>query len=730
MQYHRSVGRFVSILLVGAGCGSGDFSHSAPDGGEEEDAGLAPTAPEAPGAPEPPRAGPCPSGWREVADADDARIVFCEPWPESGHSDCAIDEAHFPGGAGCQRIGTPCAPGDDWAADAPAGAIFVRAGASAGGTGTRAAPFATIGEALALAGSGDVVAVGKGTYDERVSVARGVTILGACVAETLLSPSSVLGAPAVRIRFGGGAIRNLRIEGAGEGVWVEGSPDAPATVESTVVSATDRGVWVGTNGLLTMTDVAVRSTAGTPGHGVETSGRVEMERVAFSENREAGIVVAGTSASLVASDVVVTGTRASSSSRVGYALDVEDGAAATCDRCVLESSVMFAAHVGGAGGRLDATDLVVRRVESPRGVGLVVNEGASLTLARTRVEDVREAAILAGDEGSTLAAEDLVVRDVIPKDATGIGGYGMRLQMPISVTLSRVAIVRATSIGVSSLGGPTLDASDLLVLSTREGVPSPDFEPTGVGLWSIDASATVSRARVEGSVGAGVVCSGGTASFADLAVLGTAASGDGAHGSGVQVIGGAQVDLRRAEVSDSRSVGIVVSDAGTVLSGGDVLVEDTLSRPSDGHLGDGFEILEGAEVDLAAVAISRSHRMGVDVAHSGTRASFEDLVIEETMPTECSGAVDCGFGDALGAAEGAAVSATRFVLSDGARCGIVVWPGSSVDLHHGVVARNAIGANVEEPDYDLGRLQDDVRFVDNVVRLDADALPLPSDAEL
>jgi len=43
------------------------------------------------------------------------------------------------------------------------------------GEGTQAAPFATVGEAVAAATHGDVVVIGAGTYPEAVSITKNLT---------------------------------------------------------------------------------------------------------------------------------------------------------------------------------------------------------------------------------------------------------------------------------------------------------------------------------------------------------------------------------------------------------------------------------------------------------------------------------------------------------------------------------------------------------------------------
>ncbi len=72
------------------------------------------------------------------------------------------------------------------------GTIFVDEAAAEGGDGTEAAPFQTIGAAVAVAGTDDVVAVAAGTYKEKLALTdRDLTLAGRCSAlVTLQDPGS------------------------------------------------------------------------------------------------------------------------------------------------------------------------------------------------------------------------------------------------------------------------------------------------------------------------------------------------------------------------------------------------------------------------------------------------------------------------------------------------------------------------------------------------------------
>jgi hypothetical protein len=322
MDPRRSVAFLVLLAILGLGCGNGspgtdagDVVDAADDGGfdvpmpappvltpcpegwvevpPDEPDGVTTCDPWPDGGPA--VLTPCPDGWREVTDPETGTVA-CDPWPESGYEECtAVDEAHFPGEPGCVRVGTACAPGDDWATDLPGDRPirYVLAGAPAGGDGTRASPFGTIQEAMSGAPSGTVVALSKGTFDEVVVLPAGVTLWGACVAETLVAssvPAEDFGTINVWGRDVG--VRNLRVSGRRPGLQAVGRFRTALVEDVVVAEATHLGWFVNSAAVVQGRSIVVRDTrsreAGRDfGHGlsVQEGGVVEVQRGVFERNR-------------------------------------------------------------------------------------------------------------------------------------------------------------------------------------------------------------------------------------------------------------------------------------------------------------------------------------------------------------------------------------------------------------------------------------------------------------
>jgi len=290
-----------------------------PPGGVDGGVDAAPDAAVAgfePDTPAPPVLTPCPAGWLEVAPTEDDPVATCEPWPETGPGDCADGEARFVGQEGCAPIGGAC-PSGEWAEDLPTTGriLYVRAGAPAGvGDGTRDAPFGTIAEAMAGASPSTVVALGKGIYDEAVELRRGVTLWGACVAETTLTcsvPATDEGT--VTAPLADGAVRRVRITGQRPGLRIVGG-SASIRLEGVLISEpVGFGLAVAFGGRATLVDVVVRDTAAFPGIGggrglgIEMGGQVEITRAIFERSAQANVAVSGETSTLIASDLAILG---------------------------------------------------------------------------------------------------------------------------------------------------------------------------------------------------------------------------------------------------------------------------------------------------------------------------------------------------------------------------------------------------------------------------------------
>ena len=276
-----------------------------------------PAPPAAPMLPAAPVLTPCPDGWREVAAANPGDAVTCDPWPVGGAQDCGADLAHFPGTPGCSVIGSAC-PTGEWPEGLPAGVpvLYVRAATTASGSGTQAAPFASIKAAVAGASAGTIVALGKGTFNETVLIPKGVTLWGACVAQThVISVPANVGNATLRAMGEGVVIRNLQVGGVVPGIAIS-QPGATLDVRDVVISnAHDLGLFAAGAVKLTGSRLVVRATqprAGINDLGdgvwVSSGAQVELRWLSVEASRTTGVQVYGQGTQVKLFDAAVRGT--------------------------------------------------------------------------------------------------------------------------------------------------------------------------------------------------------------------------------------------------------------------------------------------------------------------------------------------------------------------------------------------------------------------------------------
>jgi len=745
-----------ALLLTAAGCsgrndpGTDASTDGSLDGLDGSD-GTGPAAPTPPEAPSPPVLTPCPDGWREIEDTDTGAVT-CDPWPEGGAHECEDDEAHFPGDPGCTTIGTPCGT-DDWATDLPTDRtiIYVLAGAPSGGDGSETSPHATIAEAMSGADPGDVVALSKGTFDEVVVVGAGVTLWGACTAETLVSSSTPndMSGTIVPARSDT-EVRNLTISGERPGVFNGVSGRTMALSGVIIRDARTNGVY--TYGTITLQNVAIRDTRSAhdldhQGTGIEVAegGVAEMSRVVLEGNRVAGAYAWGAGSSIVASDMVMRGTLPSETNRdYGYGLIVQAGAVGRVERALIEANRCAGIHVAEGGAFLQASDIVVRdnlpcALDASMGRGILVELGASLELSRAHIASNRDAGVSFAT-GSHGDLTDVVITGTQTSATDDNMGFGIAVQEASDVRVTRAILEGNHSAGIiASLAGTSMDLVDVSVYGTQRSSTAAYYEAEGVFITS-GATATITRAHLEGNVRSGLLLHGpGTsATIFDLTILETVGIPLVNSGFGLWISAGAGATITRALIEGNRDIGVSAEGDGTVLSLTDAMIIDTRSQDGSGLWGRGLQAMHVARVDLTRTVLEHNQEIGLTAIHPGTEVLGTDVVIKDTIERGCASSTCAGFGHGCGlcALGEAHVDLTSFLITGNVLCGVQIGfgaddetgpftVGGSVDLHDGTVSNSPIGVNVQTGDYDLMRLMEGVWYLDNDTNLDMSVLPVP-----
>ena len=670
---------------------------------------------------------PCPDGWREVSGE-------CDPWPESGPADCPFGQAHFPGEPGCRSVGSACPPGD-FALGLPddGTVLFVLETAAAGGDGTRAAPYRTINDALAAATAGQTIAIGKGTYGELVVLPEGVTLAGACAAETQLGP------------IGGEAYSTIYTESADTAVYDLGivNPSFTGIIASGATARMDiagvaiagvSGVGIVAGGAtMSITDVRIsrtrpRSEDGAYGSGitVQTGARVTIERAVIEESALVGIAATEAGTEIVLRDSVIRDTLGNGGEN-GSGVWIETGAAATIERveiaesnqvgvAVLEGTLTLdqslvrdtvgymtdlwfigAAVAVGAGtarvtrsvlrgnntytvlsmaeADLTLEDVVVRDtapyVDREWGYGAMVQQNAQLTATRTVFERNHAVAARVIHTGSNATLTDVAIRDTTPTASDGTFGRGLEVLEGASAALHRARLERNRADGIFVVEG-TVELEDVVVRETA----SQDGENDGRGITcGAGCTATASRLLLDANAAAGLVAAGGSGALTDFVVRATQdrSTGMDVSGAGLDVRDGAAVTARRVIAVDNHVAGISAAGPGTSL-----VLEDAVSRhtfPRGELYGIGFVAFGGASLELGR-AESHDNHIGLIAVGSGTTLASTDGLFRDMQPRPSS----MRGGEGLILFGGATATMTRVAIERVHGFGMAVHGGSSATI--------------------------------------------------
>ncbi|MGF1465093.1 MAG: hypothetical protein ACFCGT_03080 [Sandaracinaceae bacterium] len=610
----------------------------------------------------PPIVWPCPDGWREVTEGG---VTTCDPYPPGGSLVCPQGEAHFPGEAACAPIGHSCDQGPfPTVADLDADAvIFVDASAAGGGDGSEEAPFVALAAGLDAARPGDTLALASGTYTVERGWPDGVSLRGLCALETRLRTSDDATLPAVLhvpehgetiriedVTVGPAPVAGLLVQNPGEVVHVEGVRFREVTGDPRAALQVDAGASLSAR-TVTIQDTA-SAEGGMFGWGLDARGgaQLSLRRGVIERNREGGVLAFDEGTVALLEDLVVRDTLAQESQGLGgVALGVIRNARAHVRRAVFERNREAAVIVAGEATDASLEDLVVRDTLSQDaanefGRGVSVEFGARVEIRRALFERNRDVCVLVDGEGTEAVLEDLVVRDTLAQENDGTSGWALGVQGDARVQLRRALLERSRSFGVLIRLGDSLTQLEDLVI--RDTLSQEAERVLGQGL-QVEGGARVElrRALVERNRSLGVFVRGdGTeAVLRDLVVRDTLAQErDGILGRGLGVQEGARVELTHGLFERNRDVALIAATDGTEAVMEDLAVRDTLPRESTGHAGRGLAVQFGAHASLRRGHFERNRDVGVSVAGARSRAALEDLLIRETLPQDSDGA--WGFG--------------------------------------------------------------------------------------
>lgn len=644
---------------------------AACDGAAPSDAGVpasdAATPFDEPAPPAPPVFAPCPAGWSAAPSGEG--FDACEP-PSA--AECPAGSVRFVDETACAPIGAAC-PAGEWASP-PSGAtaIYVRPGAS-GGDGSMSAPYGTIRDAILRAPPGAAVMLARGTYPEAIDVFGGLTIVGACAAQTFLAPAT--GRAAVR--------------------------------------AAELGI--------TVTDVTLRP--GGEAHGVDVTGGLTLRSVVIEGAADDGILVVD-GGELDAARLVIRDSRALAP-EFGRGVTVAGGRAEIVqgifERCP-GSGIL-----GSTGSEVRARAVIVRGSgEGIRGRPQIIAQGmgARFELSESVLEDGAGTGVVVNEDG-VLQIDQVVVRRMRADPAVGGSSAGLFARSRGRIEGRRLRIEDVAFLGMAFVEDAVVSLEDVLVARITTALL--DGEPLAIGLLYSGPELGVRRLAMRDVERMAVSIELGTSTFEDVSIARIGAGTGGEH----HPMGFSQREgdatLRRVRVEGARGVGLYSLTSALALE--DVAVIDAPGL-EDGRFGRGIEVVQGGAT-FARVLVEAAREVGVH-AFDGAVVQADGLRVARTRGRDCQDTTCPDTPGGIGiAAIGAALRARDFTV-DGARlCGAMIagGPSAALDLSAGAIRGASVGACVQVEGYDLERLTDGVEYRDNGIPLDATdhATPAPTD---
>ncbi|RLB53977.1 MAG: hypothetical protein DRJ42_10395 [Deltaproteobacteria bacterium] len=328
--------------------------------------------------------------------------------------------------------------------------------------------------------------------------------------------------------------------------------------------------------------------------------------------------------------------------------------------------------------RLRALSLIVADTRSRPsdgwlGRGVDVYENGDVLIEHAVIRGNQDTGLSALDSGTRIELLDVVVRDTVGRSFDGLFGRGIIADAGASISGSEVVVLNNLGVGVGGIRRAVIALDQLLVRGTESDV----MGHTGRGIAVLGADFRGSRVFIEDSRSAGLIA------------------------------------LNPSEVNISHLV-----------------IRDVRGRALDGAFGRGIVATAGATIEADHVLIQNVREVGVTV-DGGSTATLTDVVIEDTLASDCVPACLDLFGIGVSSFGVSALDLTRFRISRSALAGVQIGdpppgPAAVVSLTDGEITDAPIGVNLQPTSYDFDSFATRVSIqrVDRVI--DATFLPLPS----
>ncbi len=684
----------------------------------------------------------CPPGWKsaESGSACDA-IVADTPCPAGtmpviGQAECQpvlppLCAAGFtpdPSGWGCadilpaslcagatrEAVGqTECQPVGDCSAPFPPADATVFVSAAYTAAQLDASHFASLAAAVAAAPASAVIAVEAGTYAERLTLDRPVTLAGRCAEQVVLQAPAGSGSSGILVNAGHATVRGLTVTGHYNGAIVHAG--AELTLSDAVFDS-NQILGLRVDGKATVARSVFRNglaEAGKWGLGVmvQYGAEATLTDVAATHNRQGGIVFEDPGTAGVLERVVVRDTLPRGDGTNGDGL-VVSGATADVRSSVFAESTEVGVYVASpdpsAPSEATLTDSVIRDTRcravgdpGPVGSGYLEFYGTNLwvvgyghaTVTRSALLRSGGASLVVGKTPANARLEDSVVRKTSPFP-NGYSTTAIAVQEGGVLQVVRSAVVDGAGVGAQVIGaGSRLELSESVIADARHLPPARNGH--GIEVQSL-ATLDIVRSAVVGSAGTALMIGGNTpgatggACQVDASVFahGTGYE-DGTFGRAVELWNGT-LDLHGSALFDNREVALVVAGAGSRATVSASVVRDTRCDGA-GKSGRGINVQEGGRLDLEDSLLSRNHDVGLEVGQPDSRLFVQGGAIAETLGRTADGK----FGLGVAALLDGRLDLVGVRVSRNALIGLVV-DHAAATLDACTLADNAVGLHVQD----------------------------------
>jgi len=415
---------------------------------------------------------------------------------------------------------------------------------------------------------------------------------------------------------------------------------------------------------------------------VESGSTLQLSLSNVEVNSGFGVQAKGKGSELFLDRAVVRGTTATEDGQMGWGIQVAAGAAGTISGCLVDKNteVGIAAYLPGS--ELELTGTLVRNtapaVDGAHGNGLRAEEGPQVSVSDCLFEGNSESTLSASGAGTNLIVHRSVVREVAA--AAPPSSSGLFLDGGASAGLFDSLFDSCLVGAVEAVGsGTKLSLTKSVVRGTQPAVQGGVASGLEVNQG---AEATISECLFKENVEHGIAVfeAGARADIINTVIRDTRLTAKGEVGRGLLVYDTAEVTMSNSLIERSGGIGLVVQDAGTVVSLADSAVRDT-QPDSDGLHGLGIASTDGAELSLSNCIIERNVDQGVFVFGPGASFTMDGCVVRKTVPDALG---QGGYGISM--SSGTTASVSRSLINGNTGMGVASYDiGSALYLDSTVV---------------------------------------------